>query len=156
MLIQYTSFPVMALLAKRLPVGLIPEQNLVSPVRLDMIHNRCRRQFSCLLTLYAKRILYQELLPCLLPPAAVATLKCVYSITNVQFGMLIAVTIIRQLRAARMLAWFLRSFRHNHLLLSYVRMRERIKDASGQRKRAWRSTPDSYAFLAIISIARTK
>ena len=156
MLIHRPGFPVVALLAKRLPVLLIPEHHRISPVRLDMIHNRCRRQFSCPLTLCAKRMPCQEPLSRLLPTTAVAALKGVCSITNMQFGMLVAVTIIRQSRAARMLAWFLRSFGHNRLLLSYVRMRERMKDASGQRKRAWRSTPDPYAFLAIISIARSK
>jgi hypothetical protein len=157
MLIHRPGFPVVTPFAKRLPVALVPEQYLVSSMRLDMIHNRCRRQFSCPLTLCAKRILYQESLSRLLPLAAIATLKGVRSVAaNMQFGMLVAVTIIRQSRAARMLAWFLRSFGHNLLLLSYVRMRERMKDASGQRKRAWRSTPDPYAFLAIISIARTK
>lgn len=156
MLIHRPGFPVMAPLAKCLPVALVPEQCLVSPVRLDMIHNRCRRQFSCPLTLCAKRMLCQELLSCLLPTTAVATLNGTSPVIDVQFGMLIATTIVRQSRATGMLARFLRSFRHKCYLLSYVRMRERMKDASGQRKRAWRSTPDSYAFLAIISIARTK
>ena len=156
MLIHRPGFPVVALLAKRLPVTLVPEQYFVSPMRLDMIHNRCRRQFSCPLALCAKRMLHQELLPRFLPAAAVAALKGVGSIANMQFGMLIAVTIVSQSRTTGMLARFLRPFGHNRLLLSYVRMRERMKDASDQRKRAWRLTPDSYAFLAIISIARTK
>ena len=156
MLIPRPGFPVVAPFAKRLPVARVPKQHLVSSVRLDMIHNRCRRQFSCPLTLCAKRILYQESLSRLLPLTAIATLKGVQSIANMQLVMLVAVTVIRQSRATRMVAWFLRSFRHKCFLLSYVRMRERMKDSSGQRKRAWRLTPDSYAFLAIISIARTK
>ena len=156
MLIHRPGFPVVALFAERLPVLLIPEQHRTSPVRLDMIHNRCRRQFSCSLTLCAKRMPCQELLPRLLPTTTVATLKGTSPVTGVQLGMLVAVTIVRQSRATGMLARFLRSFRHNRLLLSYVRMRERMKDASGQRKRAWRLTPDSYAFLAIISIAQSK
>ena len=156
MLIHRPGFPVVTPFAKRLPVALVPEQYLVSSMRLDMIHNRCRRQFSCPLTHYAKRLLCQELLSCLLPTITVATLNGTSSVTDVQFGMLAAVTIVRQLRATGMFAWFLRSFRHNRFLLSYVRMRERTKDASGQRKRDWRLTPDSYVFLAIISIARTK
>lgn len=156
MLIQCSRFTIVALFTKRLPVILVPEQNFISSVRLGMIHNRCRRQFSCPLTHYAKRLLCQELLSCLLPTITVATLNGTSSVTDVQFGMLAAVTIVRQLRATGMFAWFLRSFRHNRFLLSYVRMRERTKDASGQRKRDWRLTPDSYVFLAIISIARTK
>lgn len=156
MLIHRPGFPVVAFFAKRLPVVLIPKQRRISPVRLNMIHNRCRRQFSRLLTLCAKRMPCQEPLSRPLPTTAVAALDGTSPVTGVQFGMLVAVTIIRQSRAAGMLAWDVRSFRHNCLLLSYVRMRERMKDSSGQRKRAWRLTPDSYAFLAIISIARTK
>ena len=156
MLIPRPGFPVVALLAERLPVLLVPEQYRITPVRLDVVRNRCRRQFSCPLTLCAKRILYQESLSRLLPLAAIATLKGVRSVANMQFGMLVAVTIIRQSRAAGMLAWDVRSFRHNCLLLSYVRMRERMKYASGQRKRDWGRTQTLYAFLAIISIARSK
>jgi len=156
MLIHRPSFPVVAPFAKRLPVILVPEQYFVSPVRLDMIHNRCRGQFSYPLTLYAKRTLCQELLSCLLPLAAIASLNGTSPVTDVQFSMLVAITIVRQSRATGMLTWFLRSIRHNRLLLSYVRMRERMKDASGQTRRAWRLTPDSCVFLAIISIARTE
>lgn len=156
MLIHRPGFPVVTPFAKRLPVALVPEQYLVSSMRLDMIHNRCRRQFSCPLTLCTKRMPCQESLSRFLPTTAVAALKGFLSVANMQFGMLVAVAIVRQPRASQMLAWFFRSFRHNRLLLPYVRMRERMKDASDQRKRAWGLTPDSYAFLAIISIARTK
>ena len=83
-------------------------------MRLDMIHNRCRHQFSCPLTLRAKRILFQESLSRLLPLAAIATLKGVRSVANMQFGMLVAVTIVRQSRATGMLAWPLRFCRHEH------------------------------------------
>lgn len=156
MLIHRPGFPVVALFAQRLPVILVPEQYLVSSVRLDMIHNGCRGQFSGPFALRAKRMLCQEPLSRLLPLTTIATFKGAGSITNMQVSMLIAVTIVRQSWASRMLTRFLWSFRHTYFLLSYVRMRERMKDASGQRKRVWRSTPDSYAFPAIISIARTK
>lgn len=146
MLIHRPGFPVVALFAQRLPVALIPKQRRIAPVRLDMIHNRWRRQFSWPLTLCAKRILYQESLSRLLPLTAIATLKGVRSIANMEFGMLVAVTIVRQSRATGMLARFLRSFRHSRLLLSYVRTRERMKDASGQRKKAWRSSPRLICF----------
>lgn len=43
---QRPSLPIVTLFAKRLPVSLVPEQSLVSPVRLDMIDHSCRRQFS--------------------------------------------------------------------------------------------------------------
>ena len=133
-LIFESGFPIVALLAKWLPVILVPEQCLISPVWLDMVDHSCRCQFSCPLALHAKRVTCQELLPRHLPAMAVASFKGTNSITNKQFGMLIAVTIVRQLRATGMLAWFLRSFRHNRLLLSYVRMRERMKNASAQEK----------------------
>lgn len=126
----------MALFAQRLPVALIPKQRYITLVRLDMIHNRRRLNFSCSLTLCAKRMLCQKLLSCLLPMTAITALKGVLSVANMQFCMLVAVAIVRQTRASRMLAWFLRSFRHNRLLLSHVQMRKSIKDTSGQRKRA--------------------
>ena len=112
-----------------------------------MIYNCCRSQLSGPLTLCAKRIFCQETLSCPLPLAAIATLKGVRSIANMQFGMLVAVTVIRQSRATGMPAWFLRSFWHNPLLLSYVRMLERMKDASDQRKGAWWSSPGSLYIL---------
>ena len=114
MLIHCPGFPVVALLAKRLPVTLVPEERPIATVGLDMIHNRCRHKFSCPLTLYAKRMLCQELLSCLLPTTAVAALKGTSPVTNVQFGMKLAVTIVCQSRAARMLAWPLRFCRHEH------------------------------------------
>ena len=72
----------------------------------------------------------QELLSCLLPTTTIATRKGVFSVANMQFGMLVAVAIVRQPRASRMLAWFLRSFRHNLLLLSHVQMRK-------EKRRIW-------------------
>jgi len=106
MMIHRPGFPVVALFAKRLPVLFIPEQHRISPVRLSMIHNRCRGQFSYPLTLYAKRMLCQELLSCLLPRTAVAALKGTSPVSGVQFGMKLTITLVRQSRATGMLAWF--------------------------------------------------
>jgi len=114
MLIHRPGFPVVALFAQRLPVLLIPEQDRISTVRLDMIHNRCRRQFPRLLTLCAKRMPCQEPLSRPLPTTAVAALDGTSPVTGVQFGMLVAVTIVRQSRATGMLAWPLRFCRHEH------------------------------------------
>ena len=85
----------MALFAKRLPILLVPEQHLISSVRLDMIHNRCLSQLFSSFTLRAKRILCQELLSRLLPLAAVAALVSIRSIANILVGMLITIMIVR-------------------------------------------------------------
>ena len=112
MLLHRPRFPIMALFAKRLPITLVPKQNLISPVRSDMINNGCRSQFSGPFTLYTKRMLCQKPLTRLLPLAAIATLKGVFPIAHMKFGMLFAVLIVRQSRTTRMLAWDVRSFRH--------------------------------------------
>jgi len=83
-------------------------------MRLDMIHNRCRRQFSRPLALYTKRMLYQESFSSFLPSTAIASLKGVRSIANMEFGMLVAITIVCQSRATGMLTWPLRFCRHEH------------------------------------------
>ena len=62
----------MAFFAKWLPVGLIPEQPLISPVRNDMIHNGCRDDLSLRLTECAQWMLLQEDGPCFLPAAIVS------------------------------------------------------------------------------------
>ena len=111
-LLHTSGFSIMALFAKRLPITLVPKQNLVSPVRSDMINNGCRSQFSDPFALYTKGVLFQKSLTYLLPPTVITTFKGVLSIVNMKFGMLFAVLIIRQSRTTRMLAWFLRSFRH--------------------------------------------
>ena len=114
MLIHRPGFLVVTLFAQRLPVILVPEQNLISSVRLDMIHNGCRCQFPSPSALRAKRMLYQESLSRLLPLTAIATFKGVRSIANMQVSMLVAVTIIRQSRATWMLARSLRFRGHEH------------------------------------------
>ena len=47
---------VMTLLAKSLPVGLVPEEFLVTSVRNDMIHDRCGNGPSCFQTLFTQRM----------------------------------------------------------------------------------------------------
>ena len=112
MLISRPCLPVVALLAKRLPVILVPEQHRIAPVRLDMVHNCCRSHLSGSLALRTKRMLCQELLSRLLPLATVATRVGVRSIANMLVGMLITITIVRQMRASQMLARFLGFHRH--------------------------------------------
>ena len=50
----------MASLAERLPVALIPEQPLISPVRNDVIHHRCGHDLALRMTEGAQRMLLQE------------------------------------------------------------------------------------------------
>ena len=97
----------MALLAKRLPVLLVPEQRLISPVWSDVIHNRCRSQFSVLLTLCAKRILCQKPFSRHLPALAVTPFKRARPITSVNFGVKFAILAASQTGTAGMLARFL-------------------------------------------------
>ncbi len=88
-------FAVVALFAKRLPVGFIPEQNHIFPVRLDMVDNGCRCQFSTALALRAKRMLCQELFSRFLPPAAIAALLSAFPVMGMQLGMKFTIAIIR-------------------------------------------------------------
>ena len=56
-----TGFPIMAALAQRLPVVLIPEQLLIAPVRNHMVDHRCGRQHALLHAGVAQRIARQKL-----------------------------------------------------------------------------------------------
>ncbi len=49
-------FLVMVLFAERLPVTLVPEQLLITPVRYDMIYDRCRDCFILLQALHTKSV----------------------------------------------------------------------------------------------------
>ena len=66
-------FFVVARLAQRLPVALVPKQIFITSVRSDMVNDRCLGVSSLLQTLSAERMLLQELLADLLPSAAVTT-----------------------------------------------------------------------------------
>ena len=112
MLLHRPRFSIMALFAKRLPITLVPKQNLISPVRSDMINNGCRSQFSGPFTLYTKRMLCQKPLTRLLPLAAITTFNSIRSIAHMKFGMLFAVLIVRQSRTTGMLTRGIRTFRH--------------------------------------------
>ena len=50
----------MAALAKGLPVFFIPEELLISSVRDDVIHDRCRGQYTVLSAFRTERISLQE------------------------------------------------------------------------------------------------
>ena len=63
----------MAFLAERFPVGLIPEQPLVAPVRNDMIHHGCGDDLALRLTESAQRMLLQEQGAGLTPAGVIST-----------------------------------------------------------------------------------
>ena len=64
---------IMALLAEGFPVRLIPEQPLVSPMRNDVIHHRCRDNFSFRLAESTERMLLQEQCPGFTPAGIIPT-----------------------------------------------------------------------------------
>ena len=64
-------FLVMAILAQRLPVLLIPEQILVTPVRNDVVHHRRSSQPAFLLALDAQWMPSKIRCPCLAPLAVI-------------------------------------------------------------------------------------
>ena len=53
------SLPVVTLFAESLPVTLVPEQFLVTTVRLDMIHYRCSDKPTVLHALHTQRMGFQ-------------------------------------------------------------------------------------------------
>ena len=63
----------MASLAERLPVGLIPEQPLIAPMRDDVIHHCCGHDLALRKAEGAQRMLLQEESASLTPAAVVPT-----------------------------------------------------------------------------------
>ena len=63
----------MTILAKRLPVPLIPEQFFITSMRYDMIDYRCRGDFVTGKTLRAQRMLPEETLSGLAPSGIVTS-----------------------------------------------------------------------------------
>ena len=64
-------FLIMAALAKGLPVCLIPEQSLISPMRNDMVHDGSRGELSLPHTLSTQGVQLQEDIPLPSPPGIV-------------------------------------------------------------------------------------
>lgn len=114
MLIPCPRLPIVTMLAKRLPVILVPEQHRISPVWLDMVDHRCWRQFSGPFTLDAKRVVCQELLARHLPAMVVAAFKRASSFASMQRSMKLAILTVSQTRTAVMLAWFIWLHGHEH------------------------------------------
>lgn len=102
----------MTFFAKWLPVGAIPEQNGISPVRNDVVNNRSRRQLAVFSAFCAKRILFEKQRPCRAPFAVVSSLGSI--LPGVQLAMNFAVNAVREVRTARMPAGALGFSGHMH------------------------------------------
>ena len=63
----------MTILAKRLPVPLIPEQFFITSMRYDMIDYRCRGDSVFRETLCAQRMLPEETISGFPPPVVIPT-----------------------------------------------------------------------------------
>lgn len=101
---------IVAVLAKRLPVGAIPEQNGITPVRNDMVNNRGRRQLAVFSAFCAERILFEELRPGRPPFAVITSFGSI--LTGIQLAMSFTVYAIREVRTAGMPAGALRFSGH--------------------------------------------
>lgn len=105
---------VVTLLAKTLPVALVPEQFLVTTVRYDVIHHRSLSVPSQLHALHAQRMALEVGFTCLLPSAAVASLGCGARHLRVKRQVLCAVQLagFHQFRASGLTARNFWSVRH--------------------------------------------
>ena len=112
-----TSFLIMAALTKSLPVAPVPEQFHITTVRNYMIDIRSLHVPSFLHALRAKRMCLQEGFSCFPPGSSVASAGSGPYLLWVHG--LVPFTIflpwLYQLRAARMPAWYFRSFRHSNI-----------------------------------------
>ena len=128
-----SGFPVVAGLAKSLPVAFIPHQMRITTMRNDMVdHGRCREPSMCFAP-HTQRMLPQVRLAEPLPLAAVTTLGGRRSVW-VQGLMLCTVQTVCQIGTAGVLTWFQCLPRHKvHLRI--------------QRKPMWNTTGLSVSFL---------
>ena len=106
-----SGFPVVAGLAKSLPIAFIPHQMRITTVRNDMVdHGRCREPSMCFAT-HTQRMLPQVRLAEPLPLAAVTTLGGRRSVW-VQGLMICTIQTVCQIGTAGVLAWLLTFPRH--------------------------------------------
>ena len=118
-----SGFPVVAGLAKSLPIAFIPHQMRITTMRNDMVdHGRCRESSLCFAT-HTQGMLAEIRLAEPLPLAAVATLGGRRSVW-VQGLVFVAVRTLGQSRTAGMLARFQCLPRHKiHLRIQRKPMR---------------------------------
>ena len=113
-------FGIVAGFAKSLPIVPIPEQFPISPMRNDMIHNRCLHITSFGKAPHTKGMRPQVHSPCLLPAAPVSFLTGGLPVVLVGGFVFLTVqgAVGNQLAAARMLARGVRPTWHDTHILS--------------------------------------
>ncbi len=117
------SFGIVAGFAESLPVVPIPEQFSITPMRNDVIHNRCLHISSLGKASYTKWVGLQVNSPCFLPVAPVSFLTGGLPVVLVQRFVFLTVhsAVGNKPAAARMLAWGFRPMWHNtHALFGSV------------------------------------
>ena len=102
--------PIMTRLAERTPVGLIPEQLLVTAVRDNVIDHGGRRQPICLQALRAERVFPKKKGARLSPAPVVAALRRRFA--GVLLSVLLTIGRVAEVGAAGMTARALRFSRH--------------------------------------------
>ena len=111
---------VMVVLAKRLPVTLIPKQNRITPMRFDVVNHSRFHKPSLPLTLNAKRMAFKKPFSCL-PPLTVIPSHCwIPTFLPMQRSVFFTIHSVHQLWTAGMLTRFLWFSWHSTTLLSYV------------------------------------
>ena len=108
-------------MAEALPITLIPEESIVSTVRLDVVNIGRLDVASLFQTLHTKRMRFEVPLACLVPSCTVSTTTCGACVLRMKGTMLITVlsAVRNKLCTAGMSAWCLRSAGHWHCLLPY-------------------------------------
>lgn len=108
---------VMAVLAQRLPVAPIPEQNRIAAMRNDMVNNGCGLQLAGFSAFGTERILFEEQRPGRAPfPVITAFSSIAAHAVCAVFGMFPAVdTLVAEIGTAGKPAWSFRFSGHTHL-----------------------------------------
>ena len=83
---------IMAVLAKRLPIGSIPEENRIASVRNDMVNNGGGCKLAIVSTFCAERVLFEKQRTGRAPFAVITALGCV--LPGIQFAMRFAVNTV--------------------------------------------------------------
>ena len=123
-MILVSGFDAVVTVAETLPVVLIPEENTVSSVRLDVIHIGRLDVASLLHALHTKRMRLKVTLACLVPSGAVSSAACGACVLRMEGTVLAALlgAVWYELRTAGVTAWCLWSAWHYLCLLSTVIM----------------------------------
>ena len=121
-MILVSGFDAVVSVAEALPVALIPEENIVSSVRHDVIHIGRLDVASLLHALHTQRMRLKVTLAGLVPCGAIASAACGASVLRVEGTVLVTVlgTVRNERCTAGMSAWCLWSAWHCLCLLSTV------------------------------------